>query len=164
MKENKKEMKKNKRELIAEIIELQRRLNRVLRHCAPEALMELNLTIPQLKSLFFISREGRTSPKRLAAAFGVTPSNVTGIVERLVEQKLVSRQESPKDRRVLLLEVTEKGETLLANLREKRITQVSEILAQMSAEELTIVAQGLCLLVKAAEGRKDESNQHQGIN
>ncbi len=54
--------------------------------------------------------------KKLAEALGVTPPNVTGIIDRLVEQALVTRTENPEDRRIMLLQTTEKGHELLDNL------------------------------------------------
>ena len=143
--------------MVREIIELERRANRVLKQYSPDAWMGLSLTIAQLKSLFFIDNEGSTNFTKLAAALGVTSSNVTGIVDRLVEQELVSRKENPEDRRVLLLSVTEKGKALLANLRERRVKQMSEVLTRMSLEELSSLARGLALLAKAAESHERET-------
>lgn len=139
-----------KSDLISEIIALQRQVNRALRQ-APDAWLGLNLTIAQLKTLFVISNRGSTNSRTLAEALAVTPSNVTGIVDRLVEHELVSRQEDPKDRRALQLRVTDKGETLLAGLRERRMTHLSEMLALLDSGELATVAQGLVLLAKAAD-------------
>jgi len=145
--------------LTKETIELQRKVNRVLRQQTPDAWMELNLTISQLKSLFFIANQGSTNFTKLASALGVTPSNVTGIVDRMVEQGLVSRQENPEDRRMLMLRVTDKGEAIIAGLRERRARHISEILAQLSLEELNSVFKGLSLLVQAAEAREGKTKQ-----
>jgi DNA-binding MarR family transcriptional regulator len=149
----------DKAELIEEIIQLQQRTAHV-EHArgqyAPEAWMDLSLTIGQLKSLFFIDFEGSTNFKKLATALGVTPPNVTGIVDRLVEQGMVSREENPEDRRMLLLKTTDKGKALLAKLRESRISRMSGILAQLSLEELSALAQGLTALTKAAERNKEK--------
>lgn len=123
-------------------------------HSAPEAWMDLSLTIGQLKSLFFIDYEGSTNFRRLATALGVTPPNITGIIDRLVERGLVSREENPEDRRILLLKTTEKGKALLAKLRETGISRMSGILARLSIEELSALAQGL-----AAVARESELNQ-----
>ena len=142
---------KERIKLIGEIIQLQRQVKRVLRRDEPSVLMELSLTIAQLKSLFFISSEGSTNSRKLAQALRVTPSNVTGIVDHLVEQGLVSRQENPEDRRMLLLKPTNKGEALLASLRESRIGQLSEALSRLSEEQLSTLAQGFRFLVEAAE-------------
>jgi DNA-binding MarR family transcriptional regulator len=136
-------------ELTDEIIGLQQR-SHALGQYAPEAWMGLNLTIGQLKSLFFIDSQDSTNFRKLADALGVTPPDVTRIVDRLVEQRLVSRRRYPEDRRVQLLQVTQKGKALLAGLREYRTTRLRRILAQLSTEELNTVAQGLRALIKAA--------------
>lgn len=141
----------DERDLVNTIIDLHRRVNRALRQYVPEAWMGLKLTIGQLKSLFYISNEGSTNSRKLAAALRVTPSNVTGIVDRLVEQGLVSRHENPEDRRTLLLQTTEKGESVLADLRERRITHLSEALAALVPEDLATLAQGLAALAAAVE-------------
>jgi len=148
---------KEKAELIKQIIELQQQVNRFLGQYAPEAWMELNLTIAQLKSLFFIASEGAINSRKLAVTLGVTPSNVTGIIDRLVEQGLVSRVENPEDRRVLLLQATGKGEALLANLRESSISHLSEILARLNPKELSSLARGLGALVKVVEISQGEN-------
>ena len=142
---------KGKTKLIRGIIQLQRRVNRALRQDKPDVLMELNLTIAQLKSLFFISREGITNSRKLAQALRVTPSNVTGIVNHLVKRGLVSRQENPEDRRVLLLKSTDKGEALLTSLRESRMGQLSKALSRLSEDQLSTLSQGFRFLAEAAE-------------
>jgi DNA-binding MarR family transcriptional regulator len=145
---------KDKAELVKQIIELQREVRRALRQYVPNAWMDLNLTIAQVKSLILIAHEGSTNTKTLAEELGVTPSNVTGIVDRLVKQGLVSRQENPEDRRMLQIRVTDKGEAILASLREETISSMSEVLAHMSKEELSSLARGLSSLVRAAEAHE----------
>ena len=150
----------DKAKLTEEIIQLQRQIGHAMGQYAPEAWMDLSVTIGQLKSLFFIDFEGSTNFRKLATALGVTPPNVTGIVDRLVDQGLVSRQENPEDRRMLLLKTTDKGKALLAKLRESGVSRMSAILAQLSLEELAALAQGLTALARAAkynkENHKDE--------
>jgi DNA-binding MarR family transcriptional regulator len=141
-----------KAQLISKIIELQQQLSRALRQHEPDAWLGLNLTIAQLKSLFFIAREGSVNFRKLASALGVTPADTTGLVDRLVAQGLVSRTENPEDRRMLLLRATGKGEALVANLRETTMSRVSDVLARMSENELYTLAQGLTSLVEAARG------------
>lgn len=147
-------------ELVREIIELERRVSRVLQQHVPDAWMELSLTIAQLKSLFFIANEGGANFKKLAAALEVTPSNVTGIVDRLVEQGLVTRQASPTDRRMHLLRATDKGEALLDDLRERTTSQMAKVLARMPKKELSALARGLASLAKAAEAYNEESGKY----
>ena len=145
-----------KAESIREIIELQRKVDRARRQYEVEVWMDLPLTIAQLKSLFFITNQGSTNSGKLAAALGVTPTNVTGIIDRLVKQGIVSRSNDAQDRRVLLLRATGKGEELVAKLRERRRGYLSEILARLSADEIAILHRGLAALVKAAETQERE--------
>jgi DNA-binding MarR family transcriptional regulator len=140
-----------KAQLIQQVVELQRKVNRVLRRQAPDVWMELSLTLAQLKSLFFISNEESTNVRKLAAALSVTSANVTGIVDRLVEQGLVTRRENPEDRRMLLLQVTDKAQALITDLRERQTSRLSEILDYMGPDELSMLAQGLSSLLKACE-------------
>ena len=143
-------METDKAQLIAEICRLQQQNTHVMGQYAPGVWMELDLTIAQLKSLFFIEFGGSSNLSQLATALGVTPPSVTGIVERLVEQGLVSRNENPENRRMLLLQVTTKGKALLAKLRESGLGRMSGILNQLSTEELTALAQGLAAIARIA--------------
>ncbi len=140
----------NKSVLIKEVVELQREAGRTLGEYAASVLIDSGLTMTQLKSLFLITHMVSTNFRKLAEALGVTPSNVTAIVDRLVQQGLVSRTENPEDRRIMVLQVTDKGRTVLANLRESGIKRMTEILTLLSVEELSALAQGLSALVIAA--------------
>jgi MarR family transcriptional regulator, organic hydroperoxide resistance regulator len=147
--------------LIEEIARLQKRIGQALHQSEPEAWLGLDLTIGQLKSLFFIDHEGTTNFRKLAQALNVTPPNVTVIVDRLVEQGLVSREENPEDRRMLLLKTTEKAKILLATLRENQTSHISGVLIQMSVEDLSALLRGLGALATAIETgkKKSESNK-----
>lgn len=145
-----------KNELITEIIELQRKVDRARRQYGLDAWMSLRLTIAQLKSMFFIINQRSTTSGKLATALGVTPANTTGIIDRLVKQGLVSRTEDTQDRRMLLLKVTGKGEELVANLRKRRRDYMSKVLAGLSGDELATLAQGLTSLLKAVRAHEGE--------
>jgi DNA-binding MarR family transcriptional regulator len=138
--------------LTRQIIELRRQVNRVIRQHTLDSWVKLSLTIPQLKSLFYISRHGKVNPSGLASGIRVTPANVTGIVDRLVEQGLLTRTPDPDDRRISWLTVTDKGKILISDLREGRAKEMHEILDKLTEEELLIVARGFELLARAAEG------------
>jgi DNA-binding MarR family transcriptional regulator len=141
--------------LIEEIVRLQMVSHRVARY-KPDVWLNLDLTICQLKSLFFIEAEGTTNAKKLANALGVTPPDVTRIVDRLVKEGLGSRRENPEDRRMLILQVAGKGRDLLASLRENKMIHLSHILSCLSTEELVTLDEGLTALIRAAEVQRGE--------
>ncbi len=146
-------------DLIEEIIELHRQVNRALRQYNQDAWMQISLTVPQVKSLFFITNSGNTNFKNLAGALKVTQSNLTGVVDRLVEQGLVSRAENPEDRRMMSLKATEKGEALVSELRDRRLNQLSQALTELNEQELNTIAQGLALLAKVTETQRNIPGQ-----
>ncbi len=144
------------KELIAEMIELQRRVDRDRRQYELDAWMRLHLGIGQLKSLFYISNRGSTTTSKLAAALKVTPTNVTGIIDRLLEKGLITRTGDPNDRRVLMLQMTPLGNELVAGLREKRKERMAELFNRLTDDEAPIVDQALKFMVKAIETHHEE--------
>jgi DNA-binding MarR family transcriptional regulator len=146
----------DKSQLIKGIVELQRQAGRILGQYAASVWIDSGLTLAQLKSLFLITNKGSTNFRKLAEALEVTPANVTRIVDRLVEQGLVSRTEDRKDRRMMILQPTDEGRAIIANLRESGINRMTQILMLLSLEELGTLAQGLSAFIKAAKTYKGE--------
>jgi DNA-binding MarR family transcriptional regulator len=147
-------MDKNK--VINQITELQRRMSQVLLPFALHAWRELEVPLAQLKSLLIISSKGETNYRTLAEDLGVTPGDVTGLVERLVSQGLVNRKPSPKDRRIVLLQASDKGRQLLADLMESQTQHTIRILKYLSLQELQSLSQGLAGVIHAVEEHQEE--------
>jgi DNA-binding MarR family transcriptional regulator len=139
----------DKSQLVQEIVELQRQVGRIIGQHVPSVWIDSGLTITQLRSLFLIANKGSTNFRKLAEALGVTPSNVTGIVDRLEEQGLVSRTQNPEDRREMTLQATDKGKALVSNLKEAGIKHMTQVLSLLSLEELSSLAQGLSAFIRA---------------
>jgi DNA-binding MarR family transcriptional regulator len=146
----------NKKEIINEIMELHRRMSQVIIPYAIETWRELDVPLAQLKSLLIIACKGETNFSTLAQDLGVTPGDVTGIIERLAEQGLVSRKPSPKDRRRISLQATDKGRDLLTNLMESQTRHMVHILKFMSLEDLESLLRGLSGLIHAVGEHQKE--------
>ncbi len=154
----------DKEEAINEIIGLQKRAGQVLGSYAIESWRELDVPLAQLKSLFIIANREDTNFRMLAQELGVTSGNVTGIIDRLVEQGLVSRNPDPEDRRVIRLEATDKGRDLLTNLTESQTKHMAHILTRMSLEELLSLSRGLSGLIRAVEEQQREAHEDTNDN
>jgi DNA-binding MarR family transcriptional regulator len=74
-----------------------------------EDLEKLGLTPPQFYVLATIGYAGGLPFGEISVKMMVTVSNLTGIVDRLEEKKLVSRKRDENDRRVVHVVLTEKG-------------------------------------------------------
>jgi DNA-binding MarR family transcriptional regulator len=108
----------DKEQLIASITTTQRSLGRLFGAARANPLMALNLTMRQLKVLLTLFRRGPLAGHALTAEMGVSLATVTGIVDRLAAQGLVSRREDPTDRRVRLLELTAEGRKLVGTVMD----------------------------------------------
>jgi MarR family transcriptional regulator, organic hydroperoxide resistance regulator len=147
-------------ELINKILTLQKQMGRYLHEeDTPDAWLALNLTIAQLKSLMFIKFEGTTNFKTLAKALRVSPPNVTGIVDRLVEQELVSRKDNPQNRRMQILKVTDKGEILIRELMERGESNLFSNLAKMKTDDLEKLFMGMAALISVAQQNRESNGE-----
>jgi DNA-binding MarR family transcriptional regulator len=66
----------------------------------------------------------------------VSNGNVTGLVERLVEQGLISRRPSPKDRRAQLVRLTAEGRRFFRAMARTNGDWIGEIFAGLSADDI----------------------------
>jgi DNA-binding MarR family transcriptional regulator len=81
-----------------------------------------DLTVVQLHSLGVMNPGEGIPMNTLSNLLLCDASNVTGIVDRLLVQGYIKREESPKDRRVKMITLTAEGESLRAVL----LTEISQ--------------------------------------
>jgi DNA-binding MarR family transcriptional regulator len=77
---------------------------------------DCSLTVPQATLLRMMDPERPSPMSSLATALACHASNVTGLVDRLEEQGLVTRRSSEEDRRVKHICLTPKGINVRAGL------------------------------------------------
>jgi DNA-binding MarR family transcriptional regulator len=66
----------------------------------------------------------------------VSNGNVTGLVDRMVEQGLVSRRPSPKDRRAQLVSLTTQGRRFFATMARANGDWIGEMFAGLSSDDI----------------------------
>ncbi len=79
---------------------------------------ESGLTTARIHLLWVLGAAGPSTQKSLAEALGVTPRNVTGLVDALAQSGHVSREPHPTDRRATLVTPTRKGRKTIRDLVE----------------------------------------------
>jgi MarR family transcriptional regulator, 2-MHQ and catechol-resistance regulon repressor len=103
-------------------------------------LEKLDLTPPQFYVLATIGYAGGLPFGEIGAKMMVTVSNLTGIVDRLEEKKLVIRRRDEHDRRVVHVVLTEKGAKLYKStipLFEKSVSRIFSTLDKSEQRELS---------------------------
>jgi DNA-binding MarR family transcriptional regulator len=109
-------------------------------------LGKLGLTPPQSYVLATIGYAGSLPFGEIGAKMMVTVSNLTGIVDRLEEKKLVLRKRDETDRRVVHVTLTEKGTKLYKStipLFEKSISEIFSSLDLTSQKKLSTLLRNL---------------------
>jgi len=104
--------------------------------------MELDLTLPQLRTLLLLAEEGPLVIGQVAHRLGVGLSTGGHLVDRLVQAGLAERTEDAGDRRRTLAQLTPKGEELYARLLN-RIQQVQVLIQKLNTHDLIALLQGL---------------------
>lgn len=79
-----------------------------------------------------IGRQSKISMSELAKALGMFPNTLTGIVDRLVRRKIAQRKHSPKDRRVVLVQLTEEGRRLNRAHQKFVLEQIDRVVSPLN--------------------------------
>jgi len=103
-------------------------------------LDKVALTPPQFYVLATIGYAGGLPFGEIGHKLMVTVSNLTGIVERLEEKKLVVRERDDNDRRVVHVVLTDKGTKLYRTTIPLFERSVAEVFAMLSRPEQKEIA------------------------
>lgn len=79
-------------------------------------LAPYGITIVQSWVLFYLFRQKSSSLKEIANAVQLDSPVVTGLVDRLVKEGLVIREEDPEDRRSLKISLTPRGRQVVEEI------------------------------------------------
>lgn len=100
---------------------------------------EYKIGPPHVRILFFIAKQKENvAVKDLAEMLKVTPGAVTQFVNTLVQNRLVTRVEDKKDRRIIRIKLTEHGVNSLEEFKKGYMAstnQVFDVLSEMEIKE-----------------------------
>ena len=117
------------------------------------AWMEIDLTLPQLRTLLILAEEGPLVIGQIAQRLGIGLSTGGHLVDRLVQAGLAERAEDTEDRRRTVARLTSKGEDLYARLLN-RTQHMQTLIQKMREDELTALLQGIRALRRVIEEEK----------
>lgn len=116
---------------------------------AKHGLMKLaedhDLTVMQLYTLCSMTPREPIPMNTISCMLFCDASNVTGIVDRLLSQGYIAREEKPEDRRVKMITLTLKGEKLrkdiLNELAQYELPEFQQLSLAQNAELKSILSQ-----------------------
>ena len=106
------------------------------------------ITLPQLWVLGYLAKQPECPMRELADFMKMGLSSVTGMVDRFVKQGLAGRRRTEKDRRIVFVDISQKGRKVLKEILEQRRITTLELFETLTAEERSIYLSILEKLVK----------------
>lgn len=116
-----------------------------------ERLLRHGISMTQLHILHMLERHGQMPMSRLADVLDVSVSNATGLVDRMEERGLVARTRVPEDRRVVLVEISPAGLSMLGDAESLRDDMMRRVLARIDPAHMADIACAMADLRTAVE-------------
>jgi MarR family transcriptional regulator, organic hydroperoxide resistance regulator len=150
-------------ELEREAIAQYRMMMRGLKATMSQAWMQIDLTLPQLRTLMVLAEEGPLVIGQIAQRLGIGLSTGGHLVDRLVQAGLAERTEDVEDRRRTLARLTPKGEELLTRLLSG-LQQLQILLHELGQEDLAAFLQGLKAINRLVKSKNEAVSDTQFCN
>jgi DNA-binding MarR family transcriptional regulator len=109
------------------------------------------LSTPQFSILMQLHHRGICGMSQVSEQFGTTPAAASQLVDKLVQNGLVHREEDPQDRRAKSLKLTEKGKELILRGIEERYQWVDPLAGTLTPEERAKVNEALTIMTEAIQ-------------
>jgi DNA-binding MarR family transcriptional regulator len=109
-----------------------RSVARQLREMSQDFLAPWDVSPSQLRALRVLMRHGAMRLSELSGHLHIAARSTTEVVDALEARRLVERRPDPGDRRATLVEVTERGASLLEAIRVARGTEAERAFDRLS--------------------------------
>jgi DNA-binding MarR family transcriptional regulator len=136
---------------VEELAELLRETFQRLQSSADEisaAWTDAQVTMQQLRVMAILYHEGPTRVSDLARRLSVSTPTITGILDRLVKQRVTYRMNDSRDRRVVLNNLTHNGRELVERLMPAQDDRIALALTRLTADERLNLFQSMTSLLR----------------
>lgn len=93
------------------------------------------ITCQQMVMLDYVGRRPRATMKEIAAALSVQMSSATVAVDRLIRQKMLSRERDLKDRRVVWVRITPAGRRVVKRVLAQKRLGIEHVFGRLTDRE-----------------------------
>jgi len=138
-------------ETLSETVEMLHQIFQSVDLFSRQTLRDFGVTGPQIWALRPIDDGDVVSMGDLAQRMHLHMSTVSGIIDRLESARLVTRERSESDARVMDVRLTARGRALLAKAPEPPRSKAARGLQRLSPKELDRVHSALLLIARAMD-------------
>ncbi|NGP56862.1 MarR family transcriptional regulator [Paenibacillus thiaminolyticus] len=121
-----------------DLVQFERLFWRVSRkiQCLRKKKFNDRLSDSQTYILVKLATEGPQKVSGLAESIGITPGGVTSISDKLIANGYAQRKRDEEDRRVVFLEITDKGMDVMRELHQERLEIIRYLFNNLPADDL----------------------------
>ena len=123
----------------------------------------IGVSVIELQALSDLSYFGSMTPSSLAARLGLASPSMTALVDRLEQAGFVERIRNPRDRRSVLVVLTEVGSTSYKSIHEYYVDAISICVEGVAPESIDEVERFLDRVTEALRARTDEWSNSQAL-
>jgi len=138
-------------DLLSESVEMLHQMFQAVDLFSRQALRDFGVTGPQIWALRTIDDGDVVTMGDLAQRMHLHLSTVSGIIDRLESGRLVTRERSAADARVMELRLTARGRILLAKVPEPPRSKAARGLQKLAPKDLARVHAALLLIARAMD-------------
>jgi MarR family transcriptional regulator, organic hydroperoxide resistance regulator len=138
---------------IPEIMQSLRRIFKSIQDYSQEVSNEFGITGPQLWALKTISENKKLSLGELSKRMYLHPSTITGVVDRLEKKGYVLRDREQEDRRVIKVQLTPEGKSLVKKTPNPVQGKMIYGLRRLRKEKLNLIYDSIKELVEIMEAQ-----------
>ncbi|NME83546.1 MarR family transcriptional regulator [Clostridium sp. SM-530-WT-3G] len=102
-----------------------------------------NLPPSHIKVIFYLTKYKSPSISEIAKSLKISKSNMTPIIDKLIEEDLVTRYPDPNDRRVLRIDLTPKSKNLLDYIYKMAMNVISDKISCLCDDDLIKIDKSL---------------------
>ncbi|MFC5466776.1 MarR family winged helix-turn-helix transcriptional regulator [Lederbergia graminis] len=132
--------------VVAELEKDLRYIAAIIKQKGRELLADYTITPPQFVALQWLFEEGNMTIGDLSQKMYLAFSTTTDLIDRMEKKELVTRMKDPNDRRVVRIQLLEKGEKIIDEVIKKRQKYLQDILGDYSADEVILLKDNLSKL------------------
>lgn len=122
---------------------LLRTVSSIIKRRGRDILADFDITPPQFNALLILRNEGKLTIGELGEKMYLACSTATDLIDRMERNGLVERLRDSSDRRVIRLQVKDKGTEMHEAVMSARKRYLSDVLEKISAEETKVMIQGM---------------------
>ncbi len=116
-----------------------------------EILNDVDITPPQFDALQYLRNEENMTIGELSSKMYLACSTVTDLLDRMERNELVKRIKDENDRRIVRIQVLQKGHDLIKMVMETRISYVESILSELDENVIDAIDQGFAIFNEKVE-------------